>query len=405
MRRATARAATRRGCSTTTRPASARAGGTRVVLPAPGAATSTAARLAPSAARSCGRNGSIGERVRCPGHVTACWSTIPRVRPAMSPMTPREGDALIVVDVQNDFVTGSLAVPEADEILAPINGVIDAFASRGAAGLRDAGTGIRPTTARSGRGEAPGRSTASPARPVRTSRPACDCRRTSSTSTRPPTPDTEAYSALAGTAARLRAASAGCSAGRRRRSGHRLLRREHGARRRGARLRDRGAGRCLPCRQRAARRRRNAEAEMRRLGAALIVHGRRGGAPLMKPGALLTDLYELTMLQAYLDRGMRGIAVFEFFVRDLPATRNFLRGRGARAGARVSRIGALHRRRASLAGGHRAIHTGLRRGAGRPAIHGRRGRNARGHRSSSPTSPSCASWRRCPRRSWSRAGS
>jgi len=39
---------------------------------------------------------------------------------------------------------------------------------------------------------------------------------------------------------------------------------------------------------------------------------------------LLTDLYQLTMLQAYFDEGMNEIAVFEFFVRDLPPQRNFL---------------------------------------------------------------------------------
>lgn len=39
--------------------------------------------------------------------------------------------------------------------------------------------------------------------------------------------------------------------------------------------------------------------------------------------ALLTDLYELTMAQAYLEQGMDGTAVFEFFVRKLPAHRNF----------------------------------------------------------------------------------
>jgi nicotinate phosphoribosyltransferase len=41
-------------------------------------------------------------------------------------------------------------------------------------------------------------------------------------------------------------------------------------------------------------------------------------------GLLLTDLYELTMLQAYFERGMNGLAVFELFVRTLPAQRNFL---------------------------------------------------------------------------------
>jgi nicotinate phosphoribosyltransferase len=40
--------------------------------------------------------------------------------------------------------------------------------------------------------------------------------------------------------------------------------------------------------------------------------------------ALLTDLYQLTMLQAYFDHGMDATAVFEFFVRKLPAERNFL---------------------------------------------------------------------------------
>lgn len=40
--------------------------------------------------------------------------------------------------------------------------------------------------------------------------------------------------------------------------------------------------------------------------------------------ALLTDLYQLTMLQGYFDQGMEGTAVFEFFVRQLPPARNFL---------------------------------------------------------------------------------
>ena len=40
--------------------------------------------------------------------------------------------------------------------------------------------------------------------------------------------------------------------------------------------------------------------------------------------ALLTDLYELTMLQAYHDHGMNGTSVFEFFSRKLPRERNFL---------------------------------------------------------------------------------
>lgn len=43
---------------------------------------------------------------------------------------------------------------------------------------------------------------------------------------------------------------------------------------------------------------------------------------------LLTDLYQLTMLQAYWHGAMNGPAVFEFFVRALPAPRNFLLAAG-----------------------------------------------------------------------------
>ena len=39
---------------------------------------------------------------------------------------------------------------------------------------------------------------------------------------------------------------------------------------------------------------------------------------------LLTDLYQLNMIQAYLDHGKTDTAVFEFFVRKLPARRSFL---------------------------------------------------------------------------------
>lgn len=44
--------------------------------------------------------------------------------------------------------------------------------------------------------------------------------------------------------------------------------------------------------------------------------------------ALLTDLYQLTMMQAYLERGMDEAAVFELFVRKLPPQRNFLLAAG-----------------------------------------------------------------------------
>jgi len=44
--------------------------------------------------------------------------------------------------------------------------------------------------------------------------------------------------------------------------------------------------------------------------------------------ALLTDLYQLTMAQAYFELGMNEVAVFELFVRRLPQTRRFLLAAG-----------------------------------------------------------------------------
>ena len=43
---------------------------------------------------------------------------------------------------------------------------------------------------------------------------------------------------------------------------------------------------------------------------------------------LLTDLYQLNMLQSYLEHGMTGPAVFEFFCRKLPKGRGFLMAAG-----------------------------------------------------------------------------
>ncbi len=48
----------------------------------------------------------------------------------------------------------------------------------------------------------------------------------------------------------------------------------------------------------------------------------------MTTSALSTDLYELNMVQAYLDRGESKTAVFEFFVRKFPARRSFLMAAG-----------------------------------------------------------------------------
>jgi nicotinate phosphoribosyltransferase len=46
------------------------------------------------------------------------------------------------------------------------------------------------------------------------------------------------------------------------------------------------------------------------------------------PSALLVDLYELTMMQAYWSRGIQGSATFDLFVRRLPPARNFVLAAG-----------------------------------------------------------------------------
>lgn len=49
-----------------------------------------------------------------------------------STVIPVEGDALIVVDVQNDFLPGgALAVPGGDEVIAPLNTAMERFESLG----------------------------------------------------------------------------------------------------------------------------------------------------------------------------------------------------------------------------------------------------------------------------------
>ncbi len=43
----------------------------------------------------------------------------------------QHGDALLIVDMQNDFVTGTLAVPDGAAVVEPLNRAIDAFVDRG----------------------------------------------------------------------------------------------------------------------------------------------------------------------------------------------------------------------------------------------------------------------------------
>src|SRR4051812_39250316 len=52
--------------------------------------------------------------------------------PYPSGLEPRPGDALVIVDVQRDFLPGgSLAVPRGDEVIPVLNHWIDLFEARG----------------------------------------------------------------------------------------------------------------------------------------------------------------------------------------------------------------------------------------------------------------------------------
>lgn len=50
---------------------------------------------------------------------------------ATTDLVPGPGDALVVTDVQNDFVTGTLAVAGGAMIVAPLNRAIESFHARG----------------------------------------------------------------------------------------------------------------------------------------------------------------------------------------------------------------------------------------------------------------------------------
>jgi len=118
--------------------------------------------------------------------------------------------------------------------------------------------------------------------------------------------------------------------------------------------------------------------------------------------ALLTDLYQLTMLQAYLDEGLDGEAVFELFVRKLPPQRSFLVAAGLEQALEFLETLAftpaeIDWLRSQGFAPHLLDHLRSLRFTGdvdampeAPA--------------SSATSRSCASPRRCRRRSWWKAG-
>src|SRR5438128_9243748 len=59
-------------------------------------------------------------------------SQVVPMKDSQLPFDPQRGDALVAVDVQNDFLPGgNLAVPHGDAVVAPLNRYIATFVARG----------------------------------------------------------------------------------------------------------------------------------------------------------------------------------------------------------------------------------------------------------------------------------
>ena len=95
---------------------------------------------------------------------------------------------------------------------------------------------------------------------------------------------------------------------------------------------------------------------------------------------LFTDLYALTMLQAYALEGMEETAVFDFFVRRLPERWNYVIACGVADVLQFPRGPAVHRRDTGLPGGIGSVLPAIPRLLGGVPIHRRRVRSTRRER-------------------------
>ena len=94
---------------------------------------------------------------------------------------------------------------------------------------------------------------------------------------------------------------------------------------------------------------------------------------------LLTDLYQLNMIQAYLDHGETTTAVFEFFVRKLPTRRGFLVAAGLEQALDFLEGLRFSPEELDWLKGSGRFDEGLLDVPRRSALHRRRARHARGH--------------------------
>jgi nicotinate phosphoribosyltransferase len=235
----------------------------------------------------------------------------------------QSGDALVIVDVQNDFLPGgALAVPNGDEVISPLNGYIDCFASRclPVFATRD----CHPADHCSFRS----RGGPWPEHCVKGSHgaqisPQLKLSPSTEIVSKPSVRDKETYSPFEGTGFEntLREKNVSRLFVGGLATDYCVLYTVLGARQRGFKvyyLRD--AIRAVNAQPNDGEK---AEREMKRAGAVPLQMNQLAPANI-ETSALLTDLYELTMLQGYFLNEMEETAVFEFFVRELPANRNFL---------------------------------------------------------------------------------
>lgn len=240
----------------------------------------------------------------------------------MKDLIPQTGDALLIVDLQNDFLPGGrLAVPNGDQVIAPLNRYADTFrrkdlpifASRDwhpekHCSFREQGGPWPPHCIRNSDG-------ARFAAELNLERAALISKAEKE--------DADAYSAFEGTDLHARLQDAGirrlfigglatdyCVLNTVRdavKHGYKVILLEDAMR--GVNVNPGDDARALE--------------EMRALGCR-PARVDQVCLDMPQPGALLTDLYQLTMLKSYADQDMTRQAVFEFFVRDLPPQRNFL---------------------------------------------------------------------------------
>lgn len=240
---------------------------------------------------------------------------------AMNDVRPRTGDALLVVDVQRDFFSGgALAVPEAEQILPAVNRLIERFRDQGfpIVATQDLHPADHCSFIGSG-GRWPthcveGTAGAEPVAELKLPEDAIRIRKGVNR-------DQEAYSAFSGTSLREQLQQLGiervfvCGVA----TEYCVAETAKDALSLG--LEVVLLGDCV----RAVDARAGQRAIADLLSRGVLLH-QPSARDIARPGvgALMTDLYQLTMLQGYFYQRMNQTAVFEFFIRKLPKGRNFL---------------------------------------------------------------------------------